>query len=180
MKRFRLLLFIVVVVIAAAGGWYLSTPEKNSSSASLSPMIGTFAPDFQLTDTSGAVRSLSAEQGKVVLVNFWATWCPPCKAEMPSMEELYQLKDQDNFEIFAINTDDNGPTIMPAFLQENPHSFPILFDSEFQARNLYGVSMLPVTFVVDKNGVIANKIIGAVDWTSPHMLNFLDSLKKGR
>ncbi len=177
MKRFRLLLVVVVVIIAAAGGWYLSGPEKRIKAYGL-PTIGSAAPDFQLVDTAGAVRSLSAERGKVVLVNFWATWCPPCKAEMPSMEELYRNYGGSNFEILAINVDDDGPAVMPGFLKDNPHTFPILFDSEFQARTLYGVAMFPETFIVDKNGIIKRKLIGAIDWTSPQMLDYINLLMK--
>ena len=178
MKRYRLLLMVVVVIIAAAGGWYLSEPEKKFKAYSL-PTIGSAAPDFQLVDTTGGVRSLSAERGKVVLVNFWATWCPPCKEEMPSMEDLYLDFGGSNFEILAVNVDDDGPAVMPGFLKDNPHTFPILFDTEFQARTLYGVSMFPETFIVDKNGIITRKIIGAIDWTSPKMLSYLNSLLKG-
>ena len=178
MKHFRLLLVVVVVIIAAAGGWYMSGPEKKSTSSYSLPTIGSTAPDFQLVDTAGEVRSLSSMRGKVVLVNFWATWCPPCKAEMPSMEELYLNYGNGNFEILAINIDDDGPAVMSDFLKENPHTFPILFDSEFQARTLYGVSMFPETFVVDKGGIITKKLIGAIDWTSPQMLSYLNSLMR--
>lgn len=177
MKRYRLLLLLIVIISAATGGWYLSGPEKKSPTYNLLT-VGSVAPDFQLVDTKGEVRSLSSEHGKVVLVNFWATWCPPCKAEMPSMEELYRNYGSGNFEILAINVDDDGPAVMPAFLQEYSHTFPILFDSEFQARTLYGVSMFPETFIVDKNGIIGRKIVGAIDWTSPQVLSYLNSLMK--
>ena len=178
MKRSRLFLIAIVVIIAAAGGWYLSEPEKKKVAYTL-PTIGSVAPDFQLVDTNGTMRSLSAERGKVVLVNFWATWCPPCKAEMPSMEELYQNYSRGNFEIFAINVDDDGPAVMPAFLAKTPHTFPILFDTDFQARTLYGVDMFPETFIVDRNGIISRKIVGAIDWTSPPMLSYLNALMEG-
>ena len=97
-------------------------------------------------------------------------------AEMPSMEELYGHYGAGKLEILAINVDDDGPAAMPGFLQENPHTFPILFDTDFQARTLYGVSMFPETFIVDQNGIIVKKIVGAIDWTSPQMLNYLNSL----
>ena len=177
MQRYRLLLLLIVIIFAAAGGWYLSGPEKKSTGYNLLT-VGSTAPDFQLVDTKGEVRSLSSERGKVVLVNFWATWCPPCKAEMPSMEELYRNYGSGKFEILAINVDDAGPAVVSGFLQENPHTFPILFDSEFQARTLYGVSRFPETFIVDKNGIITNRIVGAIDWTSPQMLSYLNSLLK--
>jgi peroxiredoxin len=177
MKNSRIFLLIIVVVIAAAGGWYLSEPQQRSTSFAL-PTVGSQAPDFQLVDTQGNIRSLAAERGKVVLVNFWATWCPPCKAEMPSMEELYLNFGQGNFEILAINVDDNGPEVMPGFLKKNPHTFPILFDTAVQARTLYGVSMFPETFIVDKNGIIVRKVIGAIDWISPQVLSELNSLMK--
>jgi peroxiredoxin len=177
MKNSRIFLLLAVIFIAAVGGWYFSGSQQQTTPFSL-PTIGSQAPDFQLVDTDGKTRSLAAERGKVVLVNFWATWCPPCKAEMPSMEELYLKYGQGNFEILAVNVDDNGPGVMPAFLAKTPHTFPILFDTDFQARTLYGVSMFPETFIVDKNGIIVKKVIGAIDWTSPQVLSELNSLMK--
>lgn len=96
------------------------------------------------------------------------------------MEELYLNYGKEDFEILAINVDDNGREVMPAFLEKTPHSFPILFDSEFQARTLYGVAMFPETFIVDKNGIIAAKVVGERDWTSPEILSGLNTLLKGQ
>lgn len=177
MKNSRIFLILVVVAAAVVAGWYFSGSEKQTTSFSL-PTVGSEAPDFELIDTDGNVRTLSGVRGKVVLVNFWATWCPPCKAELPSMEELYRNYGKGDFEILAINIEDNGPAIMPAFLQNNPHTFPVLFDPELKAQRLYGVSMFPETFIVDKQGIIFKKVIGAIDWTSPKMLSDLNSLMK--
>lgn len=96
------------------------------------------------------------------------------------MEELYLNYGKEDFEILAINVDDNGREMMPAFLEITPHSFPILFDSEFQARTLYGVAMFPETFIVDKNGIISAKVVGERDWTSPEILSGLNTLLKGQ
>ena len=132
---------------------------------------GEFKTDF------AAAQAEAARDKKSMLVIFTGSdWCPPCKAEMPSMEELYSNYGTGKFEILAVNVDDDGPEVMPGFLQEHPHSFPIVFDTDFQARTLYGVSMFPVTFIVDQKGVIAKKIIGAIDWTSPQMLSYLNAL----
>jgi peroxiredoxin len=175
MKKNYIFLVVIIIVIVAVGGWYLSGSKQPSSALRL-PTVGSQAPDFQLVDTRGEIHTLKDLRGKVVLVNFWATWCPPCRAEMPSMEDLYRTYGQDDFEILAINVDDNGPEVMPGFLKKTPHTFPILFDTEFQAQNLYGVSMFPETFIVDKNGVIVKKVIGAIDWTAPKILNELKFL----
>ena len=95
---------------------------------------------------------------------------------MPSMEELYLNYGSGNFEILAINVDDDGQSVVPGFLQEYPHTFPIVYDLDSQAQTIYGVAMLPETFIVDQNGTIVKKIVGAIDWTSPQMLSYLNSL----
>jgi len=177
MNKYRPYIFALIILTAAAAGWYLSGSDEQSLSSRL-PTVGAQAPDFQLPDTNGLLRSLSSERGKVVLVNFWATWCPPCKIEMPSMEELYRNYGKGNFEILAINVDDNGQTIMPGFLNKNPHTFPILFGTQSQAATLYGVSMFPETFIVNKEGIIVQKVVGAIDWVAPKVLSELNALMK--
>lgn len=134
------------------------------------------AADFQLADMHGNDVRLSAFRGQVVILNFWASWCPPCREEMPSMEQLYrQLKDQDVV-LLAVNVESDRRAVVD-FLDRNPHSFPVLLDSDGVVRTLYGVSRYPETFIIDPQGVVVEKVLGAIDWSQPQVVQFLRSLR---
>ena len=124
----RRLAVIVVVILLVCGSFYLVT--ASSSRPSYEPVkivdMGDQAPDFLLEDTAGNQVSLASLRGKVVLVNFWATWCPPCRAEMPSMEKLNEAMAGEDFVMLAINVEENGRSIVPEFLKKSPHKFSVL------------------------------------------------------
>jgi len=118
-------------------------------------------------------------RGKVVMVNFWATWCPPCKEEMPSMERLNKIMANEDFVMLAINADDNGRAVVPDFLENNPHDFTVLYDDQGAVKQNYGVYKMPESFIIDKDGKIVEKVAGAIDWASSKTVAFLKSLAKG-
>ena len=120
--------------------------------------------------------SLSDHKGKVVLVNIWATWCRPCVDEMPSMEKLYQEFKDDNFEILAVSIDALGAEVVGPFMQKYNLTFPALLDSEGTIRQSYQVTGVPESFIIDQQGVLVKKIIGAADWSSPGVLSFFRNL----
>ena len=122
---------------------------------------------------------LLARRGQVVLVNFWATWCPPCRAEMPSMEKLNETMAGEDFVMLAINVEENGRTVVPAFLEKTPHAFPILYDDQGVVQKLYGVYKFPESFVIRKDGIIDDKVIGAIDWAHPETIAYFKELAKG-
>ena len=174
-------IFIVVVLLLVGGSLYLgsaSSSRPNQEPAKIAD-IGDSAPDFQLEDTSGNKVSLVDLRGKVVLVNFWATWCPPCRAEMPSMEKLNKAMANDDFVMLAINVEEDGRTVMPAFLKKTPHTFPILYDDQGTVQELYGVYRFPESFVIRKDGVIDDKVTGAIDWAHPETIAYFKDLAKG-
>ena len=134
------------------------------------------APDFSFPGLDGKMISLSDYRGKVVLVNIWATWCPPCVAEMPSMEKLYnKLKGQD-FEILAVSIDEPGLKAVTPFMKKSNLTFPALIDPEGSIRAAYGVTGVPESFIVDKQGILVKKIIGPVDWENPGVFRFFSDL----
>lgn len=136
-------------------------------SAVEAPRIGFRAPNFTLKDLNGGMVSMAGLRGKVIMINFWATWCGPCKVEMPSMNRLYtDLKGKD-FEILAISSDVQGEKVVKPFIAQGRFSFPVLIDSSFKVNSNYGVTGIPTTFLVDKDGVITYKILGPRDWNSP-------------
>ncbi len=134
------------------------------------------APDFSLTDMQGNEVTLSQFRGKVVLLNFWATWCPPCREEMPSMEQLHQRYKDQGLVLLAVNVEAEGYQAVSRFLPGKNYTFPILLDTAAEVQNSYKVFRFPETFVIDRNGTVVEKIIGGRDWLSPKtttMLNFL-------
>lgn len=139
---------------------------------------GELAPDFRLRDMDGRMVSLSDFRGKVVLLNFWATWCGPCRIEMPAMEELYRSYPRKDFEILAVSTDAQGVVVTRPFQQEYRLSFPILHDADFRVGLSYGTRTLPMTFMVDRQGIVRQQIFGARDWGAPEAHQLIQMLMK--
>jgi len=168
------LILIIVLLMVVGGGVYIFFNMPPAPAAA-----GDMAPDFTLEDTEGNKVKLSALRGKVVMVNFWATWCPPCKEEMPSMERLNKIMAGEDFVMLAINADDNGRAVVPEFLEKNPHDFTVLYDNQAATKERYGVYKLPESFIISKDGTIVEKVAGAIDWASPKTVAYLKSLAKG-
>lgn len=121
-----------------------------SAIAAAAPMSGA-APDFQLESRSGETVSLAAHKGEVVMINFWATWCGPCRQEIPHLEALYQRYSSLGFTLLGVNVEED-PKGAEAWLAETPVSFPILFDSKNEVTKLYDVVAMPSTVLVDRAG----------------------------
>ncbi len=130
------------------------------------PDMGSQAPDFQLIDLQGNWQALPDYRGKVVLLNFWATWCGPCRVEMPSMEHVYQDLKNEGFAILAISSDPQGSIVTRPFVAAQGLTFPILHDSDYQVSGSYGVRTLPMSFLIDRNGTLTQRVFGARDWNS--------------
>ncbi len=137
------------------------------------------APDFELKDVNGQIVRLSEFKGQVVILNFWATWCPPCREEMPSMEALHRKFADKGLVMIAVNVEENGPQLVPDFLRSNPYSFRILYDNEARVQNLYKVFRYPETFIIDRNGNIVDKVIGSHDWMRGEAYKLVDFLLNG-
>lgn len=140
--------------------------------------VGDEAPNFKLRDLAGNVMSLSQLRGKVVLLNFWATWCGPCRVEMPAMEQLYRTFPRGEFEILAVSTDPQGAAVTRPFQKRMGFTFPILHDSEYRVGLTYGARTIPITFMVDRHGIVRQKIFGARDWDSPEARDLIYALMK--
>ncbi len=160
----------------------LSGCEKGSS-GTVPPIAGDGvnqpAPDFTLTDMQGNQVTLSQLRGNVVLLNFWATWCPPCREEMPSMEELHQRYKNQGLVLLAVNVEAEGYEAVSRFLPGKDYTFPILLDSAAEVQNQYKVFRFPETFIIDRNGMVVDKLIGARDWMSPKITTMLGLLLNG-
>lgn len=142
---------------------------KNSQPA----QIGTQAPDFTVSDGGRSV-TLSQFRGKPVVLNFWATWCPPCVEEIPSMVQL-QKQLGDKVVILAVSTDVDEDAYTN-FVAKHMQGMTTIRDGKNMSNRLYGTYAFPESFVIDRNGVIRRKFIGAVNWTSPEIVDYLNQL----
>ena len=134
--------------------------------------VGAPAPDFILKDMKGKTWTLSELKGQVVFVNFWATWCPPCRDEMPSMQRLYDKMPKDKFKMLAILNRDSRANA-DTFTKKLGITMPILDDQANNIGQLYGLTGLPETFIVDKQGVMREKFIGPARWDSPEFIQMM-------
>ncbi len=134
------------------------------------------AQDFELPTLSGEYVRLSDHRGKIVFLNIWATWCPPCREEMPSMESLYRRLKGRDFEILAVSIDREGGKAVRPFVSKNGLTFPVLLDPENKISRLYGLTGVPETFIIDKNGVVIKKVIGAQNWAIREWLDYFDRI----
>jgi peroxiredoxin len=133
------------------------------------------APDFELADIDGNRYKLSDLRGKVVIVNFWATWCPPCRQEMPSMQRAWEQLREERILMLAINVGEDEDSVF-MFTADTPIEFPLLLDPDGKATKQWPVIGLPSTFAVDREGRIAYQAIGGREWDDPKLLNPIRAL----
>ncbi|MBC8061285.1 MAG: TlpA family protein disulfide reductase [Clostridiaceae bacterium] len=151
--------------ITSDSGWQLkgnTPPEK------------VLAPDFTLKDLNGNEVSLVDYRGKNVYLNFWATWCPPCRSEMPEIEKLYQETKDGDLVILAIDIGEDNKTVTN-FIKENQYNFKVLLDEKNEIASAYGISSIPVSLFIDKDGYIVNQQIGAM--SLEQMKGYIDSFE---
>jgi peroxiredoxin len=135
----------------------------------------TIATDFTLQSLDGESVTLSDLRGKVVLINFWTTWCKPCVLEMPSMEKLYRKYKDKGFTILAIDIMEQ-PEPIRKFVKENNLTFPILLDTKGKVRGKYRVTGIPNSYLVDKDGQLVGRFIGPREWDNEHAEAIIEEL----
>ena len=158
----RRLVYFVVSVLGLI--WiYLSADKTNASSSGTvaAPQQGFLAPDFELNTATGETVKLSDLQGQAVLVNLWATWCPPCRAEMQSIEKVYNEYKEQGFVVLAVNMtyQDDASRVMP-FVTEQGLTFPIVLDEAGDMAQAYQLRSLPSSFFINRDGTINEVVIG--------------------
>jgi cytochrome c biogenesis protein CcmG/thiol:disulfide interchange protein DsbE len=140
-------------------------------------VVGMSAPDFSLPDLQGKKQQLSDYRGKVVFLNFWATWCKPCKEEMPSMQVLWENLKKEDFVMLAVSMDRVTTTKdIPPFVENLKLTFPIFTDSWGQTDKRYKLMGVPETYIIDQDGVLREKVIGPRDWTRPESIETIVQL----
>ena len=157
---FILLLSCSFLLLASCG------PDANVTK------VGKTAPDFSLVDRQGKTWTLSELKGQVVFINFWATWCPPCRDEMPSMQKLYDMMPKDTFKMLAILNNDD-PALADSFAAKLDLTMPILDDQANTVGPRYGLTGMPETFIVNKKGILVRKFIGPARWDDRRYIEML-------
>ena len=138
---------------------------------------GVMAPDFALMDTEGRRHRLSDYRGRPVIINFWTTWCPPCREEIPSMNRAWHILEQEDIAMMAINTGEDEDTIF-VFNADYPADFPILMDLTGEVIAQWPVKGLPTTYIVAPDGTIAFRAIGSREWDDEGLLERVRALQK--
>ena len=173
-KNILWIIGVVIAVLLFIGAYFLynnlsekydspSLTESSSQSETESKAEEYKAPDFTVTDADGKKVRLSDYFGKPIVLNFWASWCPPCKAEMPHFEDAF--KENDDIQFLMVNmTDGSRETVEIAkeFIRGEKYTFPVFYDTEFEAATNYGASSLPVTFFIDKSGNLVTYAVGMI------------------
>ncbi len=162
MKRLILVILptILVTVLLSVGCSAGFEQAGSEQSAPAAPQVDKLAPDFQLPNLDGQIISLSDLRGKPVLINFWATWCPPCREEMPYLQQIYDEWSSKGLVLLTIDIGET-PAQIKEFMQNNNLSLPVLLDATKSVAQRYNITGIPTTFLIDKNGVIRAKIIGS-------------------
>jgi len=178
-KKGSNLIAVLVVLAAVTVVLFFVLSQKQR----FTPVVaGNKAPDFTLPDLKGNPVSLNGFKGKVVFLNFWATWCKPCEEEMPSMQLLYNaLKSQNQpFEIVAVSIDSEGPEVVQKFIERYNITFTVLHDRNGRIKDTYKTTGVPETFIIDQSGIIAEKVWGPRDWrTRDSVKTITDLLENG-
>jgi peroxiredoxin len=161
----RLALIMALLVAAPAGAEVLK------------PWSGGAAPPLELEDLKGGKHRLADYRGKVVLINFWATWCVPCREEMPSIERLRASLENRPFAVLAVNLAEPESRIAK-FLEAVPLGFPVLLDRDAKAARAWQAKMLPATYIVGPDGVIRYRHLGELDWSKPEVRETIVALMR--
>ena len=134
------------------------------------------AADFTLTDSSGNIHRLNDYRGSVLIINFWATWCVPCRKEIPALKQVWSRLHKENIPLLGIATKDSKADIVH-FQKENNIEFPLPMDADGKVADEWGVIAVPTAFVVNTSGDIAMRIVGGDEWNNPELLESIISLK---
>ena len=163
----RALAFLCLLALSVFPRFAAAAPQDSDPFKALElirPSRVQAAKEFTVPTPERKSLRLSDSRGKVVLLNFWATWCPPCREEMPAMERLYQRYKGKGLVVVALSVDVEGATVVIPFVNEHKFSFPVGLDPKMTVAELYGVRALPSSFLVDRNGNLVALAIGPREW----------------
>ncbi|TES86015.1 TlpA family protein disulfide reductase [Candidatus Aerophobetes bacterium] len=187
-KRSTIIIILLIVICIVFAYFYLSyreekiQREREVEYERLYPSLGIQrvdppeeAEDFTLKTLKGGTVSLKDYRGRLIFLNFWATWCGPCRAEMPSMQRLWEEFKEEDFVILAINIQEESK-LVSSFMNERGLSFPVLLDEKGKVARSYGIRGIPTTFFLNPEGEIIGKAVGARDWDSEESFQLIEEL----
>ncbi|MBI4390767.1 MAG: TlpA family protein disulfide reductase [candidate division NC10 bacterium] len=152
------------------------SPLAQDTSPPIGLEVGLTAPAFALPDLAGNLHSLAQHRGEVVLVNFWSTWCAPCRTEMPDLQALYETYRERGFTVLAVNLNLDGHEPVEAFVAELRLTFPILLNPRKDVGRAYRVFAIPASFLLDRQGRIAHRRVGDPAWDQPQTRALVERL----
>ena len=171
-----------ISLLVTIAGWLALAPPAaaDDPAQTLTKLTKPFpAPEFTLKDENGKTHRLADYRGKVVVLNFWATWCPPCRYEMPSMERAYKLVKGEGIVLLAVNVGETEDQVFE-FTGRYPVTFPLLLDTDGKVTRNYPVVGLPTTFIIDPRGQVTHRAIGGREWDDKKLLAELRKLRSRR
>jgi len=163
LTKFRIPIYVLILLLSAAWIWLSAAPPGSTTSGEIpAPQEGFLAPDFSLETLNGETIMLSELRGTPLLINLWASWCGPCRAEMPAMQRIFEkYSSSGSFTILAVNaTNQDNPANAAAFVSEHNLTFPILMDVDGEVSASYQLRSLPTSFFVNREGIIEEIVIG--------------------
>ena len=172
------LLIIVALTLLILRVQRPSTGNPQPKANQFKSQEGYMAPRFSLRNLKGNMEGLDDHLGKVIVVNFWATWCVPCVKEMPSFENLYRRYRSQGLTLLAVSLDKGDSTKVQEFVDKHKLSFPILLDTKGVAEKLYPSFSIPFTYVIDKQGRVVARVDGAKNWESSETFEAVEHLLK--
>lgn len=167
MSRWSLFAITLFVVVLMAGAFFVLRGPDGAGTKQ--------APNFVLPDLEGQVVRMEDLRGQVIVLNIWATWCPPCIEEMPTLQELAQKMKDEDLVVLAVSQDEEPEKVKP-WVEKHDLTFPVLLDPRAEVGYRYGVTGYPETFVVDREGRIVHHHVGFRDWSEPEVVAALDRL----
>jgi len=187
MKKIFFVLFVVFLIFSCSKKSTVTTTTIIKESTGVKQDLQSMgfqifnadipAPNFTIYDLSGKAVTLTELKGKVVLLNLWATWCPPCKAEMPSLQRLYEATKDKDFVILAIDSGEDKDTVSK-FITANNYTFPIMIDPTNNAIEQYSSGSIPTTYLINKKGFVLGRVVGGKEWDSKEFIDLIDKLIK--
>jgi len=178
-----LVLTLALGAVVALFGAARSAKEARDKPEALYEALRLIRPEkplaakaFTLPAPGGGTVRLADFQGQVIFLNFWATWCPPCREEMPAMERLYRKLKAKGFVVLAVSIDTDGEAAVVAFLREHGLTYPVALDPTMEVARLYTVRALPSTYLIDRKGRIAAMALGAREWDGPEAVALMEAL----
>ncbi len=170
MKKNVFLIIFILLALIITGSIFFKKGKTPGLQANTK--IGQPAPDFELKDINGQKWSLKEQKGKIVILNFWSSWCKDCQEEKKSIQSYLSKNGSDKELVFVTIAYKDNPATIAELVKKKGYSFPVLLDDGVVSKT-YGITGVPETFLIDKNGILRHKIIGPVEWDNPHIVPHL-------